>query len=136
MSKRKYEKLVYQFKPEYNEAAAEGVGTDFVYSPQAYFRGAWQIPGANINMGWQVIKAPVYMERAPHTHDCDEYFAFMGTDLLDPFASFDAEIELRLGPEKEWHIIDEPTFVYIPKGLLHTPMEGTRRRRSITWCAQ
>ena len=43
MGERKYEKLVYQFKPEYNEAAAEGVGTDFVYSPQAYFRGASQI---------------------------------------------------------------------------------------------
>jgi len=74
-------------------------------------------------MGWKVIKAPVYMERAPHIHDCDEYFAFLGTGLRDPFSSFDAEIELRLGPEKEWHIINEPTFVFVPKGFPHTPME-------------
>ncbi len=46
MPERKYEKLVYQFKPETNEVAADGVGTDFIYSPHAYFRGASQIPGS------------------------------------------------------------------------------------------
>lgn len=116
MGKTKYGKYIYS-------DLRDDMPLTFMDQPQAYFRGAWQIPGADINMGWQVIKAPVYMERAPHIHDCDEYFVFLGTDLLDPFSSFDAEIELRLGPEKEWHIINEPTFVFIPKGFPHTPME-------------
>jgi hypothetical protein len=30
--------------------------------PAAYFRGAHQIPGASINMGWQVINSPFLME--------------------------------------------------------------------------
>ena len=54
---------------------------DYMASPAAYFRGAHQIPGANINMGWQVIVKPTFMEKAPHTHDCDEYFALMGAQL-------------------------------------------------------
>ncbi len=51
---------------------------DYMAKPSAYFRGAHQIPGASINMGWQVIVKPTFMEKAPHTHDCDEYFAILG----------------------------------------------------------
>ena len=32
-------------------------------APSAYFRGAWQIPGASINMGWQVITKANFMEK-------------------------------------------------------------------------
>lgn len=95
---------------------------DYMAKPSAYFRGAHQIPGASINMGWQVIVKPTFMEKAPHTHDCDEYFAILGAQLPNVFGSFDAEIELWMGPEKEYHLITQPTFVFIPKGLLHCPL--------------
>ena len=36
----------------------DDISVDYIASPAAYFRGAHQIPGANINMGWQVIKGP------------------------------------------------------------------------------
>jgi mannose-6-phosphate isomerase-like protein (cupin superfamily) len=99
---------------------------DYIASPAAYFRGAHQIPGASINMGWQVIVKPTFMEKAPHTHDCDEYFAILGGQLPDLFGSFDAEVELWMGPEHEKHIITEPTFVFIPKGFLHCPLNFKR----------
>ena len=99
---------------------------DYIASPAAYFRGAHQIPGAGINMGWQVIVKPTFMEKAPHTHDCDEYFAILGGQLPDLFGSFDAEVELWMGPEHEKHIITEPTFVFIPKGFLHCPLNFKR----------
>lgn len=99
---------------------------DYMATPAAYFRGAWQIPGANINMGWQVITKANFMEKAPHTHDCDEYFAILGAQLPDVFSSFDAEIELWMGPEREKHIISQPTFVFIPKGFLHCPLNFKR----------
>jgi hypothetical protein len=99
MKQRKYERLVYQFTPEYNEAAAEGVGTDYVYSPQAYFRGASQIPGSKYNVGFQIF--------------------------VKPF-DFDAEISLCMGEEMEEYIITQPTIVRIPPGITHCPLNFKR----------
>jgi hypothetical protein len=90
-------------------------------APAPYFRGAWQIPGASINIGWQVVTKPNFMEKEGHHHLVDEYFCFFGAQLPDIWSSFDAEIELCLGPDEEMHIIKEPTFVFIPKGLHHNP---------------
>jgi hypothetical protein len=86
-----------------------------------YFRGAWQIPGASINIGWQVVTKANFMEKEGHHHLVDEYFCFFGAQMPDIWSSFDAEIELCLGPDEEKHIIKEPTFVFIPKGLHHNP---------------
>lgn len=90
--------------------------------PSAYFRGAWQIPGAGINIGWQVITQANFMEKEGHHHLVDEYFAIFGAQVPDIWSSFDAEVELCMGPEEEKHIITEPTFVFIPKGLHHCPL--------------
>jgi len=89
--------------------------------PAPYFRGAWQIPGASINIGWQVVTQPNFMEKEGHHHLCDEYFCFFGAQMSDIWSSFDAEVELCLGPDGEIHLITEPTFVFIPKGLHHNP---------------
>jgi mannose-6-phosphate isomerase-like protein (cupin superfamily) len=125
MSERKYEKLVYQFKPEYNEAAAEGAGTDFVYSPQAYFRGASQIPGSKFNMGFQIFVKPFFLDRIPHRHPVDEYLIFLGGTFPNVF-DFDAEISLCMGEEMEEYIITQPTIVRIPAGLQHCPLNFKR----------
>ncbi|MDR0818148.1 MAG: hypothetical protein LBN43_01060 [Oscillospiraceae bacterium] len=120
---RKYEKLVYQFTPEYNEAATiEGV-SDFVSRPQAYFRGASQIPGAKYNVGFQVVIKPYFLDRMPHIHDVDEYLIYMGVPYPNPYDNFDAEISLFMGEEMEEYIITQPTIVRIPAGVLHCPME-------------
>ncbi|MDR0906278.1 MAG: hypothetical protein LBN00_08940 [Oscillospiraceae bacterium] len=125
MSERKYEKLVYQFTPEYNEASAEGVGTDFVYSPQAYFRGASQIPGAKYNVGFQIMVKPYFLDRMPHRHDVDEYLIFLGGTFPNVF-DFDAEISLCIGEEMEEYIITQPTIVRIPAGVVHCPLNFKR----------
>jgi hypothetical protein len=125
MTKRKYERLVYEFKPEYNEAAAEGVGTDFVYSPQAYFRGACQIPGAKYNVGFQIFVKPFVLDRTPHRHPIEEYLIFLGGTFPNMF-EFDADISLCLGEEMEEYIITKPTIVRIPAGVLHCPLNFRR----------
>ncbi|MDR2530189.1 MAG: hypothetical protein LBC65_01430 [Oscillospiraceae bacterium] len=121
---RKYEKLVYRFKPEYNEAAADGV-VDFVYSPQAYFRGASQIPGAKYNVGFQIVVKPYFLDRMPHRHDVDEYLIYLGGTFPNVF-DWDATVRLCLGEEMEEYIIEQPTIVRIPAGVLHCPMEFVR----------
>ncbi|MDR0859149.1 MAG: hypothetical protein LBN97_08975 [Oscillospiraceae bacterium] len=122
---RIYEQLVYQFKPEYNEAAAEGVGTDFVYSPQAYFRGASQIPGAKYNVGFQIFVKPFFLDRSPHIHNVDEYLIFLGGTFPNVF-EFDAEISLTIGEEMEEYVITQPTIVRIPAGVQHCPLNFIR----------
>lgn len=125
MSGKKYEKLFYEFQPEYNEAAAEGVGTDFVYSPQAYFRGASQIPGAEYNVGFQIFVKPFFLDRIPHIHHVDEYLIFLGGTFPNLF-DFDAEISLTIGEEMEEYIITKPTIVRIPAGVQHCPLNFKR----------
>jgi len=115
MPKKKYEKFLFtDFREEANLPG--------VLSPQAYFRGANQIPGAGANFGWQLFTKPLFLERAPHTHKGDEYLIFLGGTLPDLFANFDAEIDLCMGEEQEKFTITKPTIVFVPKDMPHTPL--------------
>lgn len=128
MSTSRYDKLfLTDFKEPSNLPAVAG--------PQAYFRGARQIPGANLNMGWQLFVAPIYLEKEPHTHDFDEYLIFLGGQLPDLFSSFQAEIDFCIGPEEEKHVIDRPTIIFIPKGLVHCPLNFRRLDKPVLFHA-
>ena len=115
MAKNKYDKLfLTDFKEPSNLSAVAG--------PQAYFRGDRQIPGANLNMGWQLFVRPIFLEKEPHTHNVDEYLIALGGELPDLFSSFQAEIDFCIGEEQEKHVINKPTIIFIPKGMVHCPL--------------
>ena len=118
MAEKKYQQYVFNdFREDHTIPT--------VMSPQAYFRGASQIPGANMNMGWQVLTGPMRLEREPHTHDVDEYQIFLGWKLPNVF-EFDADIDFYLGEEQEHYAIDKATIIYIPKGMVHCPLDFKR----------
>jgi len=94
---------------------------DIVPGPQAYFRGDSDLPGAKINMGWQVFVKPYKLELESHHHDTDEYLFFLGATFPDLVGSFDAEVEYFMGKEYERHIITQATVLYIPAGMEHNP---------------
>jgi len=100
--------------------------TDTIMSPTISFRGNSDLPGAGINFGFRYYVKPFKMELQSHHHDVDEYLFFLGGQLPDLTANFDAEIEIFLGPEYEKHIITKPCILYIPKGLEHNPMDIKR----------
>ncbi len=100
--------------------------TDTILSPTISFRGASDLPGAGINMGFRYYVKPYKMELQSHHHDVDEYLFFLGAQLPDLTANFDAEIEIFLGPEYERHIITRPCILYIPRGFEHNPMDIKR----------
>ena len=99
---------------------------DIIPGPQAYFRGEPDLPGAKINMGWQILTKPYVMERESHHHDVDEYLFFLGATFPDLVGTFDAEIEFFVGPEFERHIINQATIFYVPAGLEHNPSDFRR----------
>jgi hypothetical protein len=94
---------------------------DVVPGPQTYFRGDSDLPGAKINMGWQIFTKPYKLELESHHHSCDEYLFFLGSSLPDLAGSFDGEIEYFIGKEYERHIITKATVLYIPAGMEHNP---------------
>ncbi len=119
----KYEKLFYEFVPQ------ETHWGDWCHSPQAYFRGETDMPGATLNVGFQVFKAPQRLEKEPHFHREDEYLIFLGAGLPDAFSSWDAEVHLYLGKTidaMEKIVITEPTIVRIPQGWFHCPLDFKR----------
>jgi hypothetical protein len=109
--------------------------TEAVAGPQAYFRGASDLPGAGINMGWQMFVKPIRLEMQSHHHDVDEYLFFLGAQLPDLTANFDAEIEYFLGEEYERHVITKPTVLYIPRGLEHNPCDIKRVSKPMLFSA-
>jgi hypothetical protein len=99
---------------------------DIVPGPQAYFRGDSDLPGAGINMGWQIFVKPFRLELESHHHDTDEYLFFLGATFPDLVGSFDAEIEYFIGKEYEKHTVTQATVLYIPAGLEHNPCDIKR----------
>jgi len=100
--------------------------TDTILSPTISFRGHSDLPGAGINLGFRYYVKPFKMELQSHHHDVDEYLFFLGAQLPDLTANFDAEIEIFLGLEYERHIITKPCILYIPRGFEHNPMDIKR----------
>ena len=80
---------------------------------------------ANFSMGWRYIPKPMLFDRIPHSHPFDEFLCFLGGDLKNMF-DFDATIELSMGEEGEVCLIEQATVVYIPAGLVHTPLTFKR----------
>jgi hypothetical protein len=79
--------------------------------------------------GWdepltQVLR-PIYkafkMIPEGHRHSCAEILYFIGGDPMN-FKEFGAQVELAMGEEGEIHLINTTTWVYVPKGLLHCPL--------------
>ena len=120
----KYRKLVFEFPAEHNELVSIGDDPGFILSPQAYFRGATQIPGAKFNIGFQFFVKPFFLDRIPHRHEVDEYLIFLGGTYPNLF-DFDAEIELtigKIGEDAEVFTITKPTIVRIPANVYHCPL--------------
>nr|MCR5812711.1 hypothetical protein [Lachnospiraceae bacterium] len=96
----KFGKLVFPFPQEDNEIVADGDPADYVIHPQAYFRGASQIPGSEFNQSYQIFVKPFFLDRIQHRHAKDEFLVFLGATFPNVF-DFDAHIEFTLGKDEE-----------------------------------
>jgi hypothetical protein len=78
------------------------------------------------------ITQPLSFPHPPHAHDADEIFFIFGSDPRN-YYDFDAEIEIYLGEEREKHIVNSTSIVYIPKGLVHAPIAIKKVNKPIQW---
>jgi len=120
---KKYESMIHYFTPE---------DTDFgpwSHSPQPFLHGEQALPGSNLTAGFQIIQAPVVLEDEPIMHREEETMFFLGANLPDVFASWDAEVHFYMGPsldKMEKIVITEPTAVRVPKDYWHGPLKFVR----------
>lgn len=132
----RFGKLVFSLPQEHNEIVADGDPADFVVSPQAYFRGASQIPGAEFNQSFQIFVKPFFLDRVQHRHVRDEYLIFLGASFPNVF-DFDAHIEFTIGKgeEAETYVITQPTVIRVPAGVYHCPLNFKEVRKPVLFLA-
>jgi hypothetical protein len=92
------------------------------FGPEIRFSGEEHY-GSDFSLLFFHISKPVLMEDSPHSHDFDMYLYFLGKDNMEDLG---AEIEMGLGKEQEIHTITTPASVYVPKGLIHCPLNFKR----------
>lgn len=54
----------------------------------------------------------------PHKHPHHQFITYFGSNPYDP-GEFGAEISIALGEEREEYIINRPTVLHFPPGLVH-----------------
>jgi hypothetical protein len=84
-----------------------------------------QWENSNVSFRISTITSPFIMETKSHAHEYDAYMCFLGGNPTN-FKEFGAEIEFSLGEEHEVQKFNEPTVVYVPKGLAHGPLNFKR----------
>ena len=96
-----------------------------ITAPQILVIGERHFDGSHFSMGWSYITEPFLMVDEAHFHDYEQYIGFIGGDLTD-MKDFNAEIELYFGDEGTRQVIDTTSIIYVPKGLVHGPLNITR----------
>ena len=114
MVERKYDKYIVK------EPFTKSIFKEVV-APQFLITGERDCEGANFTLGWSFLTEPFLMVGDAHTHEFDQIICFLGGNPMD-ITDFGAEVELYLGKEGEKNIIDSTSFVYVPKGMVHCPL--------------
>jgi hypothetical protein len=114
MAKKKYEKYFL------SNPLIKGDDTKYRITCQGSKTGLGGLM-ENYWLRWNCITKPRTMLE-PHTHDFDEIFHFFGADASD-ISDFQAVVEFHMGEEDEIYRFDKPTIVYVPKGLIHAPID-------------
>jgi hypothetical protein len=86
--------------------------------------------GYGFTLGHQFVRKPFKGDNPCHTHNFQEFLAWYGGNPDDP-DDFGAEVVFYFGAEMEKHVFTRPTFVSLPPGLPHCPLEITRVDRPI-----
>ncbi len=93
-----------------------------VPAPQFQILGERHLEGTPLTVGWSFLTEPLLMIPKSHKHDdYNQIICFIGGDPND-IRNFGAVVEFSLGEEEEVQVITSTSFIWIPKGLVHGPL--------------
>ncbi|MDR0818649.1 MAG: cupin domain-containing protein [Oscillospiraceae bacterium] len=107
--------------------------------PYTGFRGMEDIPNSVYSLTYQNVTEPTKLEPNLHAHREEQYLTFLGGELPDVFSSWDAKIELKLGPTKDavqTITITKPTIVRVPVGWIHGQINFVEVKKPLTFQKQ
>jgi hypothetical protein len=103
-----------------------------ITAPIAKYRGCRGGENA-MTCEWSCITKPFVMDDEPEVDNERDQFLLFASSNIEDGTEFQAEIELPLGKEGKKQVINEPTYVYIPKGLVHGPVNFKTVRKPIAF---
>ncbi len=86
--------------------------------------------GYGFTLGHQFVRKPFKGDNPCHTHNFQEFLAWYGSNPEDP-NDFGAEVVFYFGEELIKYVFTRPTFISLPPGVPHCPLEITRVDRPI-----
>jgi hypothetical protein len=109
----------------------KGGNADYI----AFWSGKGKEKDFKLNFTWAFHKGTgLWHEQDPHVHPNDEALVFVGLDPEKP-DYLGAELEIYMGEEMEKHIINTPTVVIAPKGLVHCPLNTLKVEKPYAFTA-
>ena len=114
-TENKYKDCVMELRQDFHTLG------DAVMSPRAVFKGVEDMPNTDRQFSFNIITAPCKLgdDEPVSNGQIAEFLMFSGSDTVDPWTTFDAEIEIMLGDDPDNMqkvIIDKPGIVAIPGG--------------------
>lgn len=111
----KYKNCIKELRKDYHRLG------DSVMNPRCVFKGKEDMPNTVQQFSFNIITAPCKLgdDEPVSNGQVAEFLWFSGTDTVEPWDSFDAEIEVMLGdcPENMKPVrITEPGVVAVPPG--------------------
>lgn len=115
VSTRKYESCIMELRPMPHKLG------DAVRSPRIACRGGEELENLDRSFSFNIIDKPCTLADEPLSNgQAAEFLWFSGTDAVDPWNSFDAEIEVMLGEDPD-HMepvtFDRPGVIAVPPGV-------------------
>ena len=112
----KYKDCVVELRKDYHTLG------DAVMNPRCVFKGREDMRDTVQQFSYNIITAPCKLgDDEPNSNGTiAEFLWFSGTDVVDPWNAFDAEIEVMLGEDADNMqpvIIDKPGVVAVPPGM-------------------
>jgi len=117
----KYAHCVQPLRKDYHSLG------DAILSPRAVFKGKEDMDGTGLQFSFNIVTKPCVLgdEEPVSNGQIAEFLWFSGTDVVEPWTCFDAEIEILLGTDPD-HMesvtFDKPGVIAIPAGMWRGPI--------------
>ena len=126
----KYKDCIMELRKDYHTLG------DAVMSPRAVFKGCEDMPKADRQVSFNIVTKPCKLgdDEPVNNGQIAEFLWFSGADSVDPWGSFDAEIEVMVGddPDNMQKLtFNKPGVVAVPPGTWRGAVNITKAGKPV-----